>query len=405
MSSENQLGDGTGNTGSPSELLGDEASNPAASWRAEVASRIHSYRARNGEADGQDAACALSRAAESYPAPSITECTSPPEEMERDEEPGVYPGELSERTLARLEEIRNAAHSAFDTNYYRRLNLETLSAVAEETAAQAARLAVDFDLQSAAERDAGLERYYAAAEEATRRLDEFEEELELDSPDAPEATGPLEEEQGNLIVFPRPLLEPPLMRQPERDELAEPVAQRPRILEVPEDIMPAVQGSLFPEIRLDGDESEADANESDLQIPVPVAPLTSRLLVALLDSAVVASAGALFTAIARDAVPQISHAKPFWMAMAAVTVLLWALYQQMFLLFAGRTFGMRLLGVRLASFDGSTPHWRQRRSRALFLLISTATGMLGNLWALLDKNTLCWHDRLSQTFPTTEPRE
>ena len=62
--------------------------------------------------------------------------------------------------------------------------------------------------------------------------------------------------QGNLIVFPRPLLEPPLLPQPSRDELAEPMNSRPRILEVPEDIMPIVQGSLFPEIRLDGDEEE-----------------------------------------------------------------------------------------------------------------------------------------------------
>ncbi len=64
--------------------------------------------------------------------------------------------------------------------------------------------------------------------------------------------------QGNLIVFPRALLEPPLLPQPSRDELAEPMNRRPRILEVPEDIMPAVQGSLFPEIRLDADEPEAE---------------------------------------------------------------------------------------------------------------------------------------------------
>ena len=64
--------------------------------------------------------------------------------------------------------------------------------------------------------------------------------------------------QGNLIVFPRPLLEPPLLPQPSRDELAEPVNHRPRILEVPEDIMPAMQGSLFPEIRLDAEEPEGE---------------------------------------------------------------------------------------------------------------------------------------------------
>ena len=45
----------------------------------------------------------------------------------------------------------------------------------------------------------------------------------------------------------------------------------------------------------------------------------------------------------------------------------------------------------------------RRRRRARFLLISAASGMLGNLWALLDRDMLCWHDRLSQTFPTRIP--
>jgi hypothetical protein len=27
--------------------------------------------------------------------------------------------------------------------------------------------------------------------------------------------------------------------------------------------------------------------------------------------------------------------------------------------------------------------------------------MLGFLWAMVDEDMLCWHDRISQTFPTT----
>jgi uncharacterized RDD family membrane protein YckC len=408
-STENQFGDGAGLGDGPSDLFGGEDSRPAAAWRAEVASRVHHYRARHGEADGEDATRAISHAPNSYPVPSITECTSPPVERvtygECDES-GMYPGELSERTLQRLEEIRNAAHSAFDTNYYRRLNLETLSAMAEETAAKAAQLAVNLDVRPASDGDAFLDRYYIAAEEASRQLAELGEEYELDSADIPESAGSRPEEQGNLIVFPRPLLEPPLMRQPERDELAEPVAQRPRILEVPEDIMPAVQGSLFPEIRLDGDDSDAEAaGDGEWKARLPVAPLAFRLQAALLDATLVAGAGAMFTAFAWRALPNIPHTRPFWTAMAAVGVVLWVFYQQLFLLCGARTPGMWLRGIRLTNLDGSTPHWRQRRTRALFLLVSTGTGMLGNLWALFDRNTLCWHDRLSQSFPTMEPLE
>jgi uncharacterized RDD family membrane protein YckC len=403
--SEDYFGEGPGLASSGSSPLTEATSDSDTAWRSEVATRVHSYRARRGEEAGDGALPSPPCTEQSYPVPSITECAPAWEEESPQEEPGMRPGELSPHTMARLEEIRNAAHSAFDTNYYRRLNLETLSAMAEETAAKAAQLAIDLDLRPVPDGDSSLDRYCIAAPEASGQAAEAGWEPMPCSPDAPETADSAPPEQGNLIVFPRPLLEPPLMQQPERDELAEPVRRRPRILEVPEDIMPAVQGSLFPEIRLDGDDSEADAGESELQVPMPVAPFARRLQAAVLDAVVIASAGALFTAIAWRALPDISHSKPFWTAMAAVSVLLWALYQQLFLLCAGRTFGMRQRGIRLTSFDGHVPHWRQRRSRALFLLISTATGMLGNLWALLDNNALCWHDRLSQTFPTLEPPE
>ena len=81
--------------------------------------------------------------------------------------------------------------------------------------------------------------------------------------------------------------------------------------------------------------------------------------------------------------------------------MLWAAYQQMFLLYAGRTLGMRMLGIRLSTFDGGVPQWSERRSRARSILISCASVALGFLWALIDEERLCWHDRLSRTFPTT----
>jgi uncharacterized RDD family membrane protein YckC len=197
------------------------------------------------------------------------------------------------------------------------------------------------------------------------------------------------------------MLEPPLMPQPCRDELAEPMNQRPRILEVPEDIIPAVQGSLFPEIRLDGDEEDdAGDREPGIEIPLQVAPVLDRLTAALMDWAVVMAASLLFAGIACRALPGIPHAKPFWMALAAVTVLLWAIYQHLFLLFAGRTFGMSARGIRLSTFDGCDPEWGQRQRRVRFMFISFAPVALGFFWALVDEDALCWHDRVSHTFPT-----
>jgi uncharacterized RDD family membrane protein YckC len=252
--------------------------------------------------------------------------------------------------------------------------------------------AIDLELRSSAAGDPCLDRYCISEEEPAP----VEEPIQEAKPEA----APLS--QGNLIVFRRPLLEPPLAPQPSRDELAEPMYNRPRILEVPEDIMPAVQGSLFPEIRLDADEQESSHHrEPEIEVPLPVALIGDRFLASLVDMGVVATASLLFGGMAWFAMPGIPHAKPFFMVLVAVTLLFWAVYQHLFLLYAGRTLGMSMRGIRLSTFEGHAPTWRQRGSRARFMFISLASVMLGFLWAVVDEDMLCWHDRISQTFPTT----
>jgi uncharacterized RDD family membrane protein YckC len=125
-------------------------------------------------------------------------------------------------------------------------------------------------------------------------------------------------------------------------------------------------------------------------------------MASLTDLAMVSAAGLLFAGMAYRALPDIPHSKPFWMAMGAVTLLLWAVYQHMFLLYAGRTPGMSMRGIRLSTFDGRVPRWKQRGCRARFMFVSCASVTLGFLWALIDEDELCWHDRISQTFPTNE---
>ena len=116
----------------------------------------------------------------------------------------------------------------------------------------------------------------------------------------------------------------------------------------------------------------------------------------------VIAASALLAAMAWCALPGVPHAKSFWMVLAAATMLLWTVYQYLFLLYAGRTPGMSMRSIHLRTFDGREPEWEQRRSRACFMFVSFAAAALGFLWALVDEDALCWHDRISQTFPTTE---
>lgn len=388
------------------------------SWRAEVASRVSSYRRRKQDAATQNS-LSLNFGAASTPAPAV--------------QPPVAPAAQSQAAPPRAASSRAAAQSsrgAFDTNYYRRLNAESLAEPAPRigvtmeatalaqpvqpssepeiaTAAEVApnadstfadddALGLDLELRPNAPGDANLDRYCIseAAEPAPEPVPE---------PPAPVVDPSVPLAQGNLIMFRRPLIEPPLVPQPSRDELAEPVNNRPRILEVPEDIMPPVQGSLFPEIRLDADEPESSApREPEIEVPLRVASCSLRLSASLVDLGLVLAGGVLFAGMAWFALPGIPHNKLFWMVLGAVTILFWAVYQHLFLLYAGRTVGMSLRGIHLRTFDGHVPQWKQRGRRARFMFISFASVALGFLWALVDEDALCWHDRISQTFPTTE---
>lgn len=392
----------------------NDSSDPALrdeSWRAEVASRVNRYRARRNHNGDEGAAPALDFG------PAV-------------ETPSVDTLNRSPQSYAPRS---RGNQGAFGTDYYRRLNAESRAQLPVRTtgaataatasvqefedefqeAADAALLdemsdalpdqsseefdadpALDLEIRPSVTEDSVLDRYHIS-------------EPEPAAPVAPPVTQPVAPptppEQGNLIVFRRPAMEPPLLPKPSRDELAEPMNNRPRILEVPEDIMPAVQGSLFPEIRLDADEQEpSSAREPRIEIPLSVAEIPERLMASLMDFGVVLAAGLLFGAIAWRVLPEIPHSKPFWMVLGAVTFLFWAVYQHLFLLYAGRTLGMSIKGIRLSTFDGQMPGWEQRRRRAHFMCVSFAPVTLGFLWALVDEDTLCWHDRISQTFPTGE---
>lgn len=386
-------------------------------WRALVASRVNSYRAQGKRKNGENLpSLDFGSAGPSASAP-IGGC--------------VPPG----RTIPHspVESSSRATRNPFDTNYYRRLNAESLSAayshgsnalmgapdVAPEplpdvdpgpelqsaleilgdlSAPAVDAPVLDLDLRTHCEGDAALDRYLISEPEPAMESQSEPEAVPEPVPEPMAAPAT----QGNLIVFRRPLLEPPLVPQPSRDELAEPMHKRPRILEVPEDIMPVVQGSLFPEIRLDVDESESSApREPKIEVPLSVAQVSDRFAAGLMDLGVVLTASLLFGAIAWYALPEVPHTKPFFMVLGVVTFLLWAVYQHLFLLYAGRTLGMSLRGLRLSTFDGHAPEWKQRSSRARFMFISMAPVMLGFLWAMVDEDMLCWHDRISRTFPTT----
>jgi len=325
----------------------------AGAWRAEVASRVSSYHARRRRNPAAESASF------DFGAPAQA----------------------------------SAGRETFDTNYYRRANAEAraphpplMSATAP--APEPAAVSPEITIES---RELDLELRPEIPAEARECLDRYIIAEPLSQPELPQ--------QDNLIVFPRPLLEPMLPPKPAPDELAEPVLDRPRILEVPEDIMPTVQGSLFPEISLDR-EAETSSAEPAFEVPLPVARLSDRLMAGAIDIGVTLAGGAIFSAIAWLSMTGFPHTKPFWMMLGAANVLLWALYQYLFLVYRGATPGMIQRGIRLGSFEGRAANWKQRSRRARFLFISLAAVGLGFASAMLDEDSLCWHDRISRTFPT-----
>ncbi|PSH04326.1 MAG: hypothetical protein CXZ00_08200 [Acidobacteria bacterium] len=389
-----------------SRFVKNQTNHTGQSWRAEVASRVNSYRGRKHEekdSPAPDASRAAERKNLGTPSPGASNL----------EKPAAEPCGLYVR------------RNLFDTNYYRRLNAESMAlrpavnlgatvAIEEhvpelevesdvESIGKTRSEAfddVDFDLeiQPAVAEDSFLERCRIAEPEPEPKAESLSLAVETTPP-------PAVLPQGNVIVFPRPALEPPLVPLPSRDELAEPMHNRPRILEVPEDIMPAFQVPLFPQIRLDiddEDEETGDFHVPAIEVPLRVALISERVVASLTDLAVVAAAGLIFAGMACYALPDIPHAKPFWMGLGAATLLFWTVYQHLFLLYAGKTPGMSMRGIRLSTFDGRVPQWDERRRRARYVFISFVSIALGFLWAMVDEDTLCWHDRVSQTFPTTE---
>jgi len=84
----------------------------------------------------------------------------------------------------------------------------------------------------------------------------------------------------------------------------------------------------------------------------------------------------------------------------ATLALFYAQYFALFTIFGGATPGMMFRGLRVVSFDGSTPTSRQMVARSFGYIVSAGTCFLGFLWALWDEDRLCWQDRVSQTYLT-----
>lgn len=132
----------------------------------------------------------------------------------------------------------------------------------------------------------------------------------------------------------------------------------------------------------------------------PVALPTHRLLAATIDASLVGVAVGLFLAIffiSGGVMAFTQQNIPFFLGVA---VLLALLYRSLWYLANGDSPGMRFAGLRLVDFDGRNPDREQRGMRQIASLLSIVSAGLGLVWALVDEESLTWHDHISKTFPT-----
>jgi uncharacterized RDD family membrane protein YckC len=84
----------------------------------------------------------------------------------------------------------------------------------------------------------------------------------------------------------------------------------------------------------------------------------------------------------------------------AITGILTMFYRFLWCMGNGDTPGMRFAGLRLVDFDGRVPDRERRGMRQIAGVLSLISAGLGLVWALVDEESLTWHDHISKTFPT-----
>jgi uncharacterized RDD family membrane protein YckC len=200
-----------------------------------------------------------------------------------------------------------------------------------------------------------------------------------------------------ILEFPRSASSPP----PVFDELAEPVLDRPRILEVPElELPPPALGGIL----MEPVEEPAQERRPGFELPLQAAPMSKRLFAAAIDSLLVVTAFAAFAYIffrISSVVPALQQAAGI---SASLIALFWIAYQYLLLVYTGTTPGLKLAHLQLSRFDGTAVPRRIRRWRVLASILSGLSLALGYAWCFLDEDRLCWHDRITRTYMAPKPQ-
>lgn len=143
--------------------------------------------------------------------------------------------------------------------------------------------------------------------------------------------------------------------------------------------------------------------EAVIYCDAPVATAIHRSVAAALDLGMILVGVGLFLAAFVLCGGDFSFSKPGMVVFTAALFTVGVFYGALWILAGGSSAGMRWTGLRLVNFDGFPPERGARWLRFASACLSYAALGLGLLWALVDEESLTWHDHMSKTFPT--PKE
>jgi uncharacterized RDD family membrane protein YckC len=253
-----------------------------------------------------------------------------------------------------------------------------------------------------------LEMQAAEARRDAARREEATREAELSAEATPvQVVDELPET--NIIEFPRPAAQTDDLFA---YELAEPMVESPRILDVPDEpaiSAPQPAGYSLSSICLDNDGEDKEIpdwirnyrdeyDDAGLELPLQVAPLRPRFVSAVIDSALVLTATALFCVIVLSITKYMPQGKPALLIAIVLSATFWLAYHYAFLVFSGLTPGMQVAQLELCSFEGCYPLRKTRGARAFAMGVSCMSLGMGFAWAAVDEDRLGWHDRITRTY-------
>lgn len=198
------------------------------------------------------------------------------------------------------------------------------------------------------------------------------------------------EAPAKIIEFPRTMYVP----QSYLHDLAEPILDRPRILEAPEVVPPppALGGMTIEQV-----ERAAPERQPGIDMPLQSASTEQRVMATVIDGGIVCVAASVFAAIFYNITKSILSVREMAELSAGILLVFWAAYQYLFIVYSGTTPGLHALKLRLQQFDGKPADRRLRHWRVLGAVLSGISLGMGYAWHFLDEDGLCWHERVTKT--------